>query len=302
MKVQAYHSIAIIRKIGDENSSPVNDFAAMVHEYAQKRNIVVFDNDVPVYERYVLFVSLGGDGTMLYSSKLSVKHYGSAVVGINLGNLGFLTEDIETLASKDHSLSYTEGLPVLHKKSLFAFLDAIMRHDLETVKRDRRMVLDITVGGEKHIAVNEVTLFASLQHFMSTTVAVNSMPVGKYNGNGVLVSTATGSTALGLSAGGAIISPNARVMQVVPILSHRVDKQPIITSGEDMVILRADVNERMNELFVLADSREIFRKEYTPGNSSFVDVMVTAHPVDVNIWRPVNWNFFYVLSQKMGKN
>lgn len=285
-----YSSIAIVRKIGEEHTDRVDSMATQIHEYGRVRGIKVFDNNIPPYESHVLFVSLGGDGTMLHAAKQTTQHPSSAIVGINLGNLGFLTDD---LTSIPYNLDTSDRLTYL--------LDKVIERDNTAVKADKRMLLDITIGKQKFVAMNEVTLYAPLQHFVTTTVAVNSMPVGKYSGNGIIVTTATGSTALGLSAGGAIVSPNTKIMQIIPILPHQTNRQPIIVSGDDEIILRVNVTERMNELSVLADSRPIFHKEYVNGGDNILDVGVIGCLREVVIWRPIDWNFFYVIAKKIGK-
>jgi len=87
-------------------------------------------------------------------------------------------------------------------------------------------------------------------------------------------------------------------MQIVPLLPHKVAKQPIITSGRDEVILRAETNGRTKKLYVLADSRQISELDYDKGET-FIDVVVRRAKQDVTLWRPRHWNFFNVLSDKM---
>jgi NAD+ kinase len=288
-----YNKIAIVRKIDDGMASSVSELADTIHLYGEKKNIPVFDyhlgTDLLSTDEDILFVSLGGDGTLLYAADLSMQYTNAGVVGFNLGNLGFLTEDVG------------------NHKAVLVFIAHVMKHDLEFVKPDPRMMLECVIhrdgmrhwdGTDRFYAMNEITLYTSLRNFVDTKVAINSMLACTYGGNGAAVTTATGSTALGLSAGGAIINPSATVMQVVPLLPHKVAKQPIVTSGRDDILLRAQTSVRTQKLYVLADSRQLIQVDYEK-DQRFLDVSVRRADKDVMIWRPKSWNFFDVLSRKM---
>jgi len=312
-----YDCLAIVRKVDDGMAPPVNELANVIHEYGKVRNLPVFDHhlgtNLPRKPGNVLFVSLGGDGTLLYAAHRSME-YGSesGIVGFNLGRLGFLTEEIDkTLNNESFQRVPNDVLKesITHD-AIFAFLDAIVNNDKAKVKPDTRMMLQavVWVGGMRvdgdtpsdvHYAMNEITLYTSLRNFMDTKVAINSQLVGTYGGNGAAVTTSTGSTALGLSAGGSIINPSATVMQIVPLLPHKVAKQPIITSGRDEIILRSNTTPRTKKMYVLADSRQVAELDYGNGEE-FVDVAISRAKKDVTLWRPTDWNFFDVLSQKMG--
>ena len=314
-----YDKIAIVRKIDDGMAPPVNELAQVVSRYGKLNNIPVFDHhmgtNLPNFAMDVLFVSLGGDGTMLYTANTSMQYENTGIIGFNLGNLGFLTEEIDKPVN--HEVFQRVPNPVVSKAyiedAIFDFLDAIFDGSTADVKPDTRMMLEVSVhrdgmelfnanGGSRNFyAMNEVTVYTSLRNFITTTVAVNSMPVGRFGGNGVTVTTATGSTALGLSAGGAIISPNTNVMQIVPLLPHKVATQPVITTGRDEIIIRAETSSRSKQIYALTDSRQVTRLNYD-NNEQFLDVKVTRAKKDVTIWRPATWNFFDVLSQKMGWN
>ena len=66
-------------------------------------------------------------------------------------------------------------------------------------------------------------------------ILINDQIVAEQFGSGVLIATATGSTAMSLSAGGAIVSPSTNIMQIVPIVPHSLSARPIITTGRDKI-------------------------------------------------------------------
>jgi len=309
-----YDKIAIVRKIDDGMSPPVNALAEVISSYGAKRGISVYDHhegtNLPNGASDVLFVSLGGDGTLLYAANVSMQYDNASIVGFNLGNLGFLTDEIDK-ATNNESFRRVPNEVIAQssiRDRIFEYLDDILIGDTKKVKQDVRMMLDMRYwidGGlaypEHHYAMNEITVYTSVRNFMYTTAAVNGMPVSKFGGNGVAVTTSTGSTALGFSAGGAIISPDTQVMQIVPLLPHKAARQPIITSGANEILLRSQVSSRTRKMYLLADSRQVFELDYD-NDQTYIDITVKRAKKTVTLWRPANWNFFDVLSQKMDWN
>jgi NAD+ kinase len=285
-----FNSIAIVRKIDDNDS--VDEIAASLRTYALSKGMDVHEYEqgtLSSADSDVLFVALGGDGTMLYASKESLKYDNSSVVGFNYGNLGFLVDNVHSMQDFfDGILNYYNGgTPIA-----------------DAVKRDERMVLDVWIGDKHFIAMNEVVLSTGqLGPPFVHNVFINDGFVAKQFGSGVLVSTSTGSTAMALSAGGAIVSPSTNIMQIVPIIPHSLSSRPIITSGRDDIILEAKLTNRITELTTTIDGQLVDThnvSQLTSLNSSNYNVQVNKHKKNVTIWRPNDWNFFNVLSQKMG--
>jgi len=285
-----FESIAIVRKIDDNDA--VDEIAAAIRYYGANNDIIVCEYEQGILSSDtsgILFVALGGDGTMLYASKESLKYDDSSVVGFNYGNLGFLVDDIFSLDTFfDAILNYAKGgTPIA-----------------EAVKKDERMVLDVFVNDNHFVAMNEVVLSTgNLGPPFVSNVFINNNFVAKQFGSGVLVSTSTGSTAMALSAGGAIVSPSTNIMQVVPIIPHSLSSRPIITSGRDKISLEAKLTNRTTELTTTIDGRVINThnvSELNSPNRCIYDIQVSKHPRSVTVWRMANWNFFDVLSKKMG--
>jgi NAD+ kinase len=282
-----FESIAIVRKIDDNES--VDEIAYAIYAYGVSKSIVVHEYEqgtLQSSDSNVLFVALGGDGTMLYASKESLKYDDSSVVGFNYGNLGFLVDNVPSLQTFfDGILNYYKGGTPTE----------------EAVKKDERMVLDVWVGDNHFIAMNEVVLSTGqLGPPFKHNVFINDNFVATQFGSGVLVSTSTGSTAMALSAGGAIVSPSTNIMQVVPIIPHSLSSRPIVTSGRDNIILEAKLTNRISELTTTIDGQVVDSHTVCGLNSCIYVIQVSKHKKNVVIWRPKDWNFFGVLSQKMG--
>ena len=158
---------------------------------------------------------LGGDGTMLRVVTDTVKS-GLPIIGINIGKLGFLTE-----VELDH------------------VLDAVKMLMSEKYHIEERMMLDGRIMGkeDKFIpALNDIVLSRSTDMMLvGYRVSVNHHFLKDFYADGMIVSTPTGSTGYNMSAGGAIVEPLARLIQLTPICPHTLDTRSIILSAEDIV-------------------------------------------------------------------
>lgn len=167
----------------------------------------------------------GGDGTFLRACEL-VHPFGTPLLGVNLGHVGFLAE------AEPHELE--------------AALDAIAGC-LYTV--DKRVTLDIEVivDGEtvaRTWALNEASVEkSSRERLLEIAVSVDDRPVLRFGCDGVLCATPTGSTAYAFSAGGPIVWPDVDALLVVPNAAHAVFARPLVLSPYsvvEMVLLRPD--------------------------------------------------------------
>lgn len=257
------------------------DVVNCVRAYADYRKVPVIEYPEGL-EDNVLIVSVGGDGTMLNAMRLSTHYEDSTVVGFNTGTLGFLTEEVP--------------------EKLFLYLDNIMFEN--NVVAESRMLLEGTLivdgivqKGMSFVAANEFVLTATIDAPLVTDIYINEKFVTSQLGSGVLVSSSTGSTAMSLSAGGAIVSPSTNIMQIVPLLSHTLTSRPIITTGRDEINVYTELTERVPTVSIHADGKPIFESTHEIGTD--IGISVAKHPKDVLVWRPKDWNFFEVLTKKM---
>ena len=159
-------------------------------------------------EKADVIVSLGGDGTLLRGVQYAFK-WEAALLGINMGRVGFLTEaepgDIE------------------------AALDAVIHGRYEVEKRP---VLHVESGGQHWHALNDVVLSRGGRARLTTiSVWVDGELSGRYVADGVVVATPTGSTGYSLSAGGPIVSPKVACMVITPICAHTLQHRPTVVYG-----------------------------------------------------------------------
>ena len=157
-----------------------------------------------------LLIVLGGDGTLLSMAR-AVGDLGVPIMGVNLGGLGFMT-----------ATTLDEMLP-----SLESALAGRM------VVEDRLMLLARVVRNGaavcEHMALNDVVITKSaMARIISLAVSVEGEYATAYRADGLIISTATGSTAYSLSAGGPIVFPSVDAIVLTPICSHTLTNRPIV--------------------------------------------------------------------------
>jgi NAD+ kinase len=169
-----------------------------------------------------LVFSLGGDGTML-STIRRVANYAVPVLGVNIGGFGFLAEF--TVESVLDSLDRLLGGE--YEVSERMMLEA-------SVERDGRSV-------EAHEALNEAVIDAgTLARMLRLKVSVGEQHLTRYEADGLIVATPTGSTAYSLSAGGPIVHADMRAILLTPICAHTLTNRPIVLPAEQTVTVELD--------------------------------------------------------------
>ena len=277
--MKTFDSILISQKPGDDYET--HEVVRVITSYAGYYDIPIIEYPEKLNNK-VLIISVGGDGTMLNAMRIATNYKSSTVLGLNTGTLGFLTEEVPS--------------------DLFAYLDYIFAG--MNVVLEKRMILESSYSiddgepSETLLAVNEfVVTGKTINAPLITEVFINEQFVSKQLGNGVLVSSSTGSTAMSLSAGGAIVSPSTNIMQIVPLVPHTLTSRPIISTGRDSITVRAELTDRVPEIEIHADGQTLFSFNRKDGNE--IELTIKKHETEVKIWRPVNWNFFNVLASKM---
>lgn len=164
-----------------------------------------------------LLLVLGGDGTFL---KIAREHAINQVpiLGVNLGTLGFLTEveikDIEDAIDKIH-----KGLYTIEERQLIS----------GELLREGKVI-------EKVVALNEITISKGpLARIINLTAYVDGVYLETYPGDGILVSTPTGSTGYSLSAGGPIVTPALPVSVITPICPHTLHSRSVVVSNRSTI-------------------------------------------------------------------
>lgn len=220
-----------------------------------------------------LIVVLGGDGTLLSIARRTTADV--PILGVNLGQLGFLTEVTEK-----------EALPMLARV-------VAGRYDL-----DRRMTLAAVLErrGSRAVrfrALNDVVITNGARaRIIEFTVAVDDLPLATYRADGVIVATPTGSTGYSLSVGGPIIEPTVQVLLLSPISPHTVSNRPVVLRPN--AVVRLTVGRREQDAILTIDGQEA-----TPLRAGDV-IEVRQGRSTVSLVRSPDRTYYDVLRSKLG--
>ena len=194
------------------------------------------DRELPTASVVICF---GGDGTILHMAKAATRH-GIPILGVNIGTMGFMAE-----------LECGE-------------LGELARLATDDYKIDKRMMLDVTVHRDRDIIFHDICLndaaitkgaSARIVHLNVKCDGTQAMELG---GDGVIISTPTGSTAYSLSAGGPIVEPDANSILLTPICAHDVAARSMVVSEKREITVEMSRNARRNA-FLSVDGGKALR-------------------------------------------
>jgi len=193
-----------------------------------------FPNPAAVARETALLLVFGGDGTMLHVVH-EIHGRNTPILGINIGRLGFLT----AVSSND--------LPDALRK--------LWRNDFIIESRPLIEAAGECQGSAIQMsAFNDIVIsHGAVSRVIELDVYVDDQPLTRYRGDGLIVSSPTGSTAYSLSAGGPIISPEARVFAITPICAHAISNRTVIVSSNSTV--RVKLLSRELETIIAADGQ-----------------------------------------------
>ncbi len=166
-----------------------------------------------------VFISLGGDGTLLFTSHYSVT---KPVIGINVGHLGFLAE-FSREEMYDAIEQVLEGTYSIHDRT-----------QLETCVPEN--------GSFRHYtALNDVVLEkGTYSRIPAFIIRLDGEQLSAYRADGIIIATSTGSTAYSLSAGGPVIAPKSNVFAITPICPHMLTVRPLVISDDKTIEISVD--------------------------------------------------------------
>lgn len=231
-------------------------------------------DDEELVRRAELAIVIGGDGSMLFAARLFA---GTDVpmLGVNRGRLGFLTD--------------------VMPQDMFRCVDEALAGKCQ---RDRRRLLDarlIAVDGttRSQLALNDVVLAKwETGRILDFETSVDGRFVNSHGGDGLVVASATGSTAYALSCGGPIVHPSLDVLVVVPICPHTLADRPIMVSGRSTVSVV--VQQRFDTHAQVTCDGVVFG-ELAPGER------LEIRPTDqfITLLHPPGYDYFRLLRSKL---
>lgn len=226
-------------------------------------------------------LTLGGDGTLLKGARLAGP-LDVPVVGCNLGKLGFLTsvpvDRLEELVQRLRDGDYAEERRLTLQVGLHPAEGAAGKAAAEP--------------SETFYALNDAVVHkGGFARLLAMRVWVNEEEIGQYSADGIVIATATGSTAYSLSAGGPILVPSLDALVATPICPHTMSIRPVVVPAD--ATISVEILSRMDGILVTVDGQS----GGDLGGGGRVTVQRSPHPV--RLIRMPDQNFFSVLRQKM---
>lgn len=229
---------------------------------------------IEIGEQADLAIVVGGDGYMLGAARV-LACYKIGVIGVNRGNLGFLTdlspdEIIEPLAK------------ILAGKS----------------RAEHRFIIEAEVYRHGKLkssnsAVNEAVLHAGkVASMIEFEVYIDGCFMFSQRSDGLIISTPTGSTAYSMSAGGPILTPNLNALSLVPMFPHSLTSRPIVVDGDSEIKLIL-ANENQERLQISCDGHVILA--VMPGD----EVIIKKSTSPIRLVHPLDHDYFTVLRNKL---
>lgn len=210
-------------------------------------------NPLNLPENIECILVLGGDGTLLQAA-MDTLYLDIPLLGINLGNLGFLAE--------------------IEKANLNQALDQLMKGQYQ--KEERMMLSGCLIKKEKepekYHALNDIVLTreGSLR-IVTYDIFVNGQFLNSYHADGVIVSTPTGSTGYNMSAGGPIVEPKAKLILITPICPHTLNTRSIVLSAEDEIEVKIGLGKNGDEQKAEVNFDGNFRDTLKTGDSILIN-------------------------------
>ena len=235
------------------------------------KNIESFSSKEDLLDKKVdLFFTFGGDGTLV-TSLLFVQDTEIPIVGVNTGRLGFLA-------------SFT-------KEQVFLELDSLLKGKYKISKRSVIEILSPKIPSFFPFALNDITISRKETTSMITVESyINDEFLNVFWGDGVIISTPTGSTAYSLSCGGPIISPENENFVITPIAPHNLNVRPLIVN--DHSEFRLLVDSRVSQFSLSLDSRLVHVDTET-------ELIIRKAQFKILLIQPDNLSFYETIRQKL---
>lgn len=248
-------------------------YAATLEQWLENRGIDSRRNDIQADLDMVIV--LGGDGTLLHIAEKAAQH-AIPVLGINLGNLGFLTEltEDETFTAIEHIL---RGEVIVENRLMLK---------ARTISADR--------PGQYRYGLNDVVINKNvLDRLLHLATTIDQEYITTYKADGLIFSSPTGSTAYNLSAGGPLVYPGLTTITVTPICPFMLSSRPIILPADKLIHTRFIGRDNTEKAQVIIDGQAVWQLR----PDDILEVAAAKHPLRLIV--SSKRNYFTILRNKL---
>jgi NAD+ kinase len=265
------------------DKAPAKNFVFPIMEYLHRNNVEVFIDDevkelfpLPLIDKNTpidIFITLGGDGTLLYFANKYKHHNNPVFTAINFGSLGFMAD--------------------IRIEEFHGYLDDLIQGSYTV---DQRIILEALSPVErKYSAINDIVLHrGETKSMVELQITIDGQYFNTFQSDGLIISTPTGSTAYNLAAGGPIIFPTLDVFAITPICPHTLTTRPFIIPGSSNIEIKSI--SKNSTIMTTVDGLTSY-----PLQKDQMTLIKKAPSLFNLISFPNKDNFFYsILRQKLG--
>ncbi len=270
-----------INPLKDRGNVILNKVVSKFREKFKLQDIYIFnsyDIDKQNLNNIDLLVVLGGDGTLLGIARNISEDFNKPILGINIGNLGFLSSieisDIDMAIEKIQNEQYKITDRMLLRGHIFK--------SEGNSKKSFKALNDIVIAK------------GTLSRMVKFKVYVDNKLYTTFRGDGLIVATPTGSTAYSFSAGGPFIYPDLEIIMITPICPHTKSMQTIVLNGNSKVEIIAD--NRDEKVFLTVDGQQAVEVNHNDR------VIISEHKKRLKLLLFDDYDYFKVLRNKILNN
>ena len=243
-------------------------------------NIIVLNSfdmsSIDFKEKLDLIIVLGGDGTILGVARDINEKYNYPILGVNIGNLGFLASiEIDNL---DYALKKIKNNEFIIQDRILLECESNIEGKLEVNK-----------------ALNDIVIArGTLSRMMKFKVFIDDKLYYTFKGDGLIIATPTGSTAYSFSAGGPFVYPDMEVITITPICPHTKSMQPIVLNAKSKIEIKAD--SYSEEIYLTFDGQKSLK------NIDKSIIRIKKSKENAKILLLDDYDYFKVLRKKILNN
>jgi NAD+ kinase len=260
----------------DKDGKTIRYVKDIVSKYIDDTNIFIFKDAIGLenvkYNDLDIIIALGGDGTILRTSRI-LNNSNIPILGVNIGNLGFLSS-----------------------VELLEFENAMEKFIKDDYYIEDRMMLDCTLPYRDEFAVytalNDIVVSkGTLARIVKYELHIDNKFYTDFTGDGLIISSPTGSTAYSLSAGGPIIYPNLDVIAVTPICPLSLSMRTIVIGGKSEISI--SIKSEHESIFLTLDGQRAIKL------NNYEKILVNVSNKKCRLIKFNDYDYFNILRKKI---